>query len=169
MSLDVHLMAPGEEIMYSDNITHNLDSRAKTARKNFTQPVVYKRALEWLKRSGPWNSVLDFGAGYSTFRDQIKDTGTFYWAYDLDPAKSDLQTWDKPWCDLVLVSNVLNVQETEEQLTDTIRTLLSACLPEGTVIVNYPRSPRRLPLSPAEMKQIVNNLATKDRINVIWA
>lgn len=147
-----------------------MDPRIKTARKNFTQPVAYKRALEWLQEPGAFNGcILDFGAGYSTFSEAIRGWGLSYWAYDLDPAKSDLQKWDKPWCELVLVSNCLNIQETEDQLTETIRTFLSACLPGGTVIVNYPKSPRRLPISLQEMKQIVNNLATKDRINVIWA
>jgi len=121
---------------------HN-DSRTKTYRKNFTPKArVYRYALDHVITKHE-DDVLDFGCG--------KDN---YWSNRLSPQEYSIDGYDlsigeymiEKKYSVILVSNVLNVQETEDQLEDTLDSIMRFAQ-SGTIIVwNYPSGPRKMSL-----------------------
>ena len=121
---------------------HN-DSRTKTYRKNFTPKArVYRYALDHVITKHE-DDVLDFGCG--------KDN---YWSNRLSAQEYSIDGYDLSISEymiekkysVILVSNVLNVQETEDQLEDTLDSIMRFAQ-SGTIIVwNYPSGPRKMSL-----------------------
>jgi len=121
---------------------HN-DSRTKTYRKNFTPKArVYHYALDHVITKNE-DDVLDFGCG--------KDN---YWSNRLSQQEYSIDGYDLSISEymiekkysVILVSNVLNVQETEDQLEDTLDSIMRFAQ-SGTIIVwNYPSGPRKMSL-----------------------
>lgn len=71
--------------------------------------------------------------------------------YDLHPSYRD-PARDGRRYDLVIASNVLNVQETEEQLSRTLQHLHNISLHSGCqVLCNYPNNPRKLGINLATL------------------
>jgi hypothetical protein len=120
-----------------------MDTREKTYRKNFTpRGRVYHYALDHVITKHE-DDVLDFGCG--------KDK---YWSNRLGAQEYSIDGYDLsiPNCmtekkySVILVSNVLNVQETGKQLEDTLASIMSFSK-SGTLIVwNYPSAPRKMSL-----------------------
>ena len=163
------------------------DPRAKTARKKFGNgiPPVYRIGLEWCStpchHSGHIvRRVLDFGCGYARFADEFLKAGACYVATDLERkdfsdqplfeaelAKTDYQMADYipaemlhlcQGYELVMLSNVANVAESTEQLEQVIKEAWRLIDKGGSVLLNYPRSPRKLPLSFAALKNFIYEL-----------
>ena len=87
--------------------------------------------------------MLDFGCG--------KDN---YWSNRLSAQEYSIDGYDlsideymiEKKYSVILVSNVLNVQETEDQLEDTLDSIMRFAQ-SGTIIVwNYPSGPRKMSL-----------------------
>ena len=120
-----------------------MDTRTKTYRKNFTPKArVYHYALDHVITKHE-DDVLDFGCG--------KDN---YWSNRLSPQEYSIDGYDlsideymiEKKYSVILVSNVLNVQETEDQLEDTLDSIMRFAQ-SGTIIVwNYPSGPRKMSL-----------------------
>ena len=120
-----------------------MDTRTKTYRKNFTPKArVYHYALDHVITKHE-DDVLDFGCG--------KDN---YWSNRLSAQEYSIDGYDlsideymiEKKYSVILVSNVLNVQETEDQLEDTLDSIMRFAQ-SGTIIVwNYPSGPRKMSL-----------------------
>jgi hypothetical protein len=120
-----------------------MDTREKTYRKNFTPKArVYHYALDHVITKHE-DDVLDFGCG--------KDN---YWSNRLSAQEYSIDGYDlsideymiEKKYSVILVSNVLNVQETEDQLEDTLDSIMRFAQ-SGTIIVwNYPSGPRKMSL-----------------------
>lgn len=158
-----------------------IDERAKTARKRFGNgiPPVYRIGLEWchLGDNIPYH-VLDYGCGYARFADEFIKTGVHYVATDLVRQDFSYQPlFEEELCyderaayvpaehlhlcsgyDLVLAANCLNVQTNESQLEATIKEVWSLIDQGGSVLMNYPRSPRKLPYSFSEMEKKIREV-----------
>lgn len=63
--------------------------------------------------------------------------------------------------DIVFASNVLNVQETEEQLEETIIRIVGFCKNRGNFEWNYPDNPRKLNIANKGMVEKIKD--------VIWS
>ena len=134
---------------------HN-DSRTKTYRKNFTPKArVYRYALDHVITKHE-DDVLDFGCG--------KDN---YWSNRLRPQEYSIDGYDLSIAEymiekkysVILVSNVLNVQETEDQLEDTLDSIMRFAQ-SGTIIVwNYPSGPRKMSLEMDALHEYVKAAA----------
>ena len=134
---------------------HN-DSRTKTYRKNFTPKArVYHYALDHVITKHE-DDVLDFGCG--------KDN---YWSNRLRPQEYSIDGYDLSIAEymiekkysVILVSNVLNVQETEDQLEDTLDSIMRFAQ-SGTIIVwNYPSGPRKMSLEMDALHEYVKAAA----------
>lgn len=134
---------------------HN-DSRTKTYRKNFTPKArVYRYALDHVITKHE-DDVLDFGCG--------KDN---YWSNRLRPQEYSIDGYDLSIAEymiekkysVILVSNVLNVQETEDQLEDTLDSIMRFAQ-SGTIIVwNYPSGPRKMSLDMDALHEYVKAAA----------
>jgi 2-polyprenyl-3-methyl-5-hydroxy-6-metoxy-1,4-benzoquinol methylase len=118
------------------------------------------------KRLAAWSEgkrLLDFGCGYGQGAQYLAEAGWEWTGTDLEfrgithampipqggcwvsieglkKAIDDGAQWD-----VVCLSNVLNVQRTEEELADTIKLACAALKPGGFLVWNYPATPRYLP------------------------
>ena len=98
--------------------------------------------------------ILDFGAGkYAQHANALRRRGFNVTAHEF----GDNQNWRHDpnaltrRYDIVLVSNVLNVQSTIPMLRKTLAQIKNAIAPGGFAIANYPASPRKLGLSAQNM------------------
>lgn len=135
------------------------DSRIKTYRRNFTErAVIYKWFLNSsVERS---ESVLDFGCGADALMvGKLIEEG-FHDVSGVDlsiPCQPKLYRWKH-----ILLSNVLNVQESKEQIEDLAETLVKFGDPSGfTVYWNYPASPRKAGLGKQEAVRLFRELLTE--------
>ena len=121
---------------------HN-DSRTKTYRKNFTPKArVYLYALDHVINKHE-DDVLDFGCG--------KDN---YWSNRLSPQEYSIDGYDLSIAEymiekkysVILVSNVLNVQETVDQLECTLDSIMRFAQSGTRIVWNYPSQPRKMSL-----------------------
>ena len=133
-----------------------MDTRTKTYRKNFTPKArVYHYALDHVITKHE-DDVLDFGCG--------KDN---YWSNRLSAQEYSIDGYDlsideymiEKKYSVILVSNVLNVQETEDQLEDTLDSIMRFAQ-SGTIIVwNYPSGPRKMSLEMDALHEYVKAAA----------
>lgn len=131
-------------------MTETKDSRAKTYRKNFVGNAILPNKI--FNRINKYSKItlLDFGCGRDAhwvkrFRSEL-DVHCDGVDLDCDSHAAWLESYD-----IVFASNVLNVQETEEQLEETIKEIVSFCNDRGNFEWNYPESPRKLNLSNKEL------------------
>lgn len=154
-----------------------IDGRAKTARKILTNShssngigLVYQEAMRRAKGQGHIK-VLDFGCGYGQSKDLLQGVNDrlIWFGHDLvdrlttddspyEPffSRDELHNLHK-WCDMVLLSNVINVQETWMQLEETVTLALSCVKYGGQLLWNYPRAPRKMACDTADMKRLIWN------------
>lgn len=152
-----------------------MDTRAKTARKKIGNafPKVYQHFLEG---SYSPRRVLDYGCGYGQAREAIEAKGHLWFGTDLVqrvaeenfiPANELYTTKHRGTFKLILLSNVLNVQENEYQLTHLLDTLNWVAETNATLIANYPDKPRKMPgLTFQELQQMLRHRCWK--LNVVW-
>ena len=143
--------------------SHN-DSRTKTYRKNFTPKArVYHYALDHVITKHE-DDVLDFGCG--------KDN---YWSNRLRPQEYSIDGYDLSIAEymiekkysVILVSNVLNVQETVDQLEDTLDSIMRFAQ-SGTIIVwNYPSGPRKMSLDMDALHEYVKAAADDNGYTIL--
>ena len=135
------------------------DTRAKTYRKAFTpNALIPKLTREILKESDRlWtSSILDFGCGKDMITpNKWRCEEIFCDGIDLSipNTKPRLDSYD-----VIMVSNVLNVQETNEQLEETINEILSFCNDGTQIFWNYPTQPRKLGLGILQIQEILFDL-----------
>lgn len=105
--------------------------------------------------------ILDFGAGkYAQQTYRLREQGYRVDPYDLEENSADYHQPDRGnKYDIVMASNVLNVQETLIDLLKTILEIKSWVKDSDTslIVVNYPESPRYLPLSMADMRWLLES------------
>ena len=123
----------------------NKDTRTKTYRKAFTpKALIPKLTREKLTESDRLFdvSILDFGCGMGFYiPNKWREEKIFCDGCDLSlpNIKTRLHSYD-----VIMVSNVINVQETQEQLEETIKQILSFCHDGTQIFWNYPKQPRKL-------------------------
>jgi len=119
-----------------------MDTRIKTYRKNFTPKArVYHYAIEnvIIKKR---HDVLDFGAGEHNYW-SIKLCREGYSCDGYDLSLPDYTMRDA--YEVIMVSNVLNVQETRNQLRETIKQIMSFSKSGTRIVWNYAETPRKMP------------------------
>lgn len=166
-----------------------IDGRAKTARKILTNGhssngigLVYREAMRRVKGQGTI-TVLDFGCGYGQSKALLEGVNDRlrWWGTDLVNRFPDDRDLDdcflyQPWntlvekADMVLLSNVINVQETWAQLVEVLDKALSCVKYGGQLILNYPRSPRKLPCETMAMERLIRGKLAVERpdVQMVW-
>jgi hypothetical protein len=126
----------------SDIKTANATSRSGGAVGG--HPVTIKYVKQYAK---PKMSILDFGAGSQAKQAQeLKAEGMDVTAYDFGhnakPGLHDPNALDRQY-HMVYASNVLNVQDSPQDLATTIQEIAASVAPGGMFIGNLPDSPRK--------------------------
>jgi hypothetical protein len=125
-----------------------MDTRTKTERPRWTPKArVYHYAVDNVINKAKDNT-LDFGSGKARFWEN--KLGRKH--YNID--SFDLSLTDRtlhPYYTVVLVSNVLNVQETVSQLEDTLADIMSFAKSGTRIVWNYP-SPRKMDMGIMEIE-----------------
>ena len=135
------------------------DSREKTYRKAFTpNALIPKLARKILTESDrlDYTTILDFGCGKDMLiPNKWREEKIWCDGHDLSllNKKPRLDSYD-----VIMVSNVLNVQETNEQLEETINEILSFCHDGTQILWNYPTQPRKLGLGILQIQEILFDL-----------
>lgn len=145
-----------------------IDTRALTARKSQGGKVakVYQEAMRRVKGQGCLR-ILDFGCGYGQSYDLLYSVNDriIWHGHDLHQRVSSdcyFERSDLPsiaqWCDIVLLSNVLNVQESWYDLKETLILAITSVRWGGQLIWNYPKDPRRMPeMTLAKLQEIIKD------------
>lgn len=113
--------------------------------------------------------ILDFGAGTKAIHTMaLRQQGYNVTAFDIganiDPAIHDPNALAKRW-DVVYASNVLNVQPSPADLISLVMLLADLVKKGGTLIANYPPSPRKSGLPVATVDTILqSHFATVTRV-----
>lgn len=125
-------------------MTDEQQAMVKTARSAGAvgrDPIVYRHFLHVMDVPTTC-SVLDFGSGPQAVHAQrLSEAGYDVTAYDL--GMDDYVDLSGRTFDVVLCSNVLNVQPTREAVEGVLAELRSFCHPSSIVLMNYPASPRK--------------------------
>ena len=94
--------------------------------------------------------ILDYGAGPAMLHTlRLREVGFMVDAYDIGDncTKDHLPILPVGEYDVVMASNVFNVQPTICDLRWTIRETYRALVPGGRLVANWPNSPRKVPLN----------------------
>lgn len=105
--------------------------------------------------------ILDFGAGWKALHTaRLRAAGLDCVAWDFgrnfDPRMHYGQALRRTY-DLVLASNVLNVQGTSHALGGCVAELAQATGAGGQMVANYPAAPRKLGLSPGQVERVLQS------------
>lgn len=114
----------------------------KTARYSGAVGNKLTAVSQWAIKLGyPGLKILDFGCGL-----KHKQTNKLR-KYDLDVTPHDFEinsSLPGSEFDIIMLSNVLNVQEKQEQVLEVLLSCKNLLAPGGYVLANYPQSPRRI-------------------------
>lgn len=104
-------------------------------------------------------SILDFGAGKDAVHTKwLRGQGFNVTAYDFGDncieGLHDKDALSKKY-KIVMASNVINVSSSYDMLVGTLRQMYNSLESGGTLIMNYPASPRKMDLTAKELESII--------------
>lgn len=104
-------------------------------------------------------SILDFGAGKDAVHTKwLKGQGFNVTAYDFGEncidGLHDKDALNREYR-IVMASNVINVSSSYDMLVGTLRQMYNSLEGGGTLIMNYPASPRKMDLTAKELEAII--------------
>lgn len=107
-------------------------------------------------------TILDFGAGKDAIHTRwLREQGFNVTAYDFGENCIDgLHDRDalKKQYKVIMASNVINVSCSYAMLLKTLKQMYDSLEYGGTLIMNYPASPRKMNLSAKELESIIENM-----------
>ncbi len=123
--------------------------------------LVPKVVLKLAKDTGNMakQEVIDFGAGKEAIHTKwLRKKGLNVEAHEIGDNSNyrihNVCATLHPY-DIVMASNILNVQPTYHALKETLMELRCLTRPYGMLVCNYPAVPRKLPLNTEEMELIL--------------
>lgn len=107
-------------------------------------------------------TILDFGAGKDAIHTQwLKEQGFNVTAYDFGDncidGLHDKDALNKQY-KVIMASNVINVSSSYTMLFETLKQMYDSLEYGGTLIMNYPASPRKMNLTAAELERIIEDI-----------
>lgn len=115
-------------------------------------------------------SILDFGAGKGALHTKwLREEGFNVTAYDFgDNVIDGVHEKDalSRKYDVVCASNVLNVQSSLNMLLETLTQMYNSLKPGGTLICNYPASPRKMQLTAIQVAALIKSMLDRNAVRV---
>ena len=113
-------------------------------------------------------SILDFGAGKSAvqtlaLRAEGYDVTAYEFGNNVDVNLHSENALKRKY-DVIYASNVINVLSTIKMVSETLSQIHKSLAEGGIFIANYPASPRKLPASVSDMKIMLEEFFTVERI-----
>jgi DNA topoisomerase IB len=110
----------------------------------------------------PEDKILDFGAGKDAAHAKaLKEKGLDITAYEFGNNSKeglhDPKALEKKY-NIVYASNVLNVQSSEQMLRNTLEEIKGSLEDKGTVVFNYPESPRKSNLLASDVSKVITDI-----------
>lgn len=138
------------------NVTSRSNGASARNKDGSIRAIVPKYVAEHI---GKECAILDFGAGKGALHTKwLREEGFDVTAYDfganLVEGLHDEHALDKQY-DVVFASNVLNVQSSTVMLWETIRQLYVSLEYGGTLICNYPASPRKMDATASDVARVI--------------
>lgn len=139
-----------------------MDPRTETARAWKTTKV-----SQYVQENLKSGSILDFGCGkfcaqLLPLRDAGRDAdGYDIWFEDHEPPEGGIYSRQRlPFrrYDIVMLSNLINIQRTPEELRETLLEAQAFVNPGGCLVMNYPKDPRRLDWTSDTMRDFVEKV-----------
>jgi len=143
---DVQVVGAGRDLFTPDEIAA-VTKTARVWKITATAKAARRLAPDFMPEGG---TVLDFGAGKQTTPDKYYGKGLVDDGYDVTlydfsentgPMHNPEALGDQ--YDMVMASNVLNVQSSEDMLDMTLDQLSRSVNKDGRVIANFPGTPRK--------------------------
>ena len=107
-------------------------------------------------------TILDFGAGKDAIHTKwLKEQGFNVTAYDFgDNCVEGIHDKDalKKQYKVIMASNVINVSSSSTMLLETLKQIYDSLEYGGTLIMNYPASPRKMNLTATELEHIIESI-----------
>lgn len=147
----------------SSQHSNTMDTRTKTERPRWTPKArVYHYALKHVIKKEK-DDILDFGSGKARYWENKLGRKHYHIeSYDLSLTDRTL----RPYYTVILVSNVLNVQETMSQLEDTLADIMSFAKSGTRIVWNYP-SPRKMDLGIMEIEDYMIAAAEDEGFTIL--
>jgi len=134
--------------------------------KNAIVPRILPQLMRSIPPSNTPKAILDFGCGKDMIHvNALREQGFNVEGYDISLPETEIFIKGRNY-DIIYLSNVLNVQSTEEMIEDLINDVWYRLHPSGYLVANYPQSPRYLGWSTEKMlKWLQFNFASVVRVN----
>jgi len=106
------------------------------------------------------HTILDYGAGRDAVHAQtLRDSGLNVTAHEFGQNRNERHDADalERQYHLVYASNVLNTQSSPEMMARTLDQIRASVRPGGGFVGNYPVSPRKSALKPADVEALLRD------------
>ena len=152
-----------EEIRVANSTSRSNGASAKN-KDGSIRAVVPKYVSSFVNKKA---TILDYGAGKGAIHTQwLKEQGFDVTAYDFGEncveGIHDKNALNKQY-KVIMASNVINVSSSWDMLLETLRQMYDSLEYGGTLIMNYPASPRKMNLTARELENIIETIF-KDKI-----
>ena len=147
-----------EEIRVA-NSTSRISGASAKNKDGSIRAIVPRYVLSSVNKN---DTILDFGAGKGAIHTKwLREHGFDVTAYDFGDncvdGLHDKYALNKQY-KVIMASNVINVSSSYEMLFETLRQMYDSLEYGGTLIMNYPASPRKMNFTATELEHIIDNI-----------
>ena len=147
-----------EEIRVANSTSRTGGASAKN-KDGSIRAVVPRYVLSSVNKN---DTILDFGAGKGAIHTKwLREHGFDVTAYDFGnncvEGLHDKDALSKQY-KVIMASNVINVSSSYTMLLETLKQMYDSLEYGGTLIMNYPASPRKMDLTAIELENIIKNM-----------
>ena len=151
-------MFTNEEIRVA-NATSRTNGASARNKDGSVRAVVPRYVSSFVSKNA---TILDFGAGKDAIHTKwLREQGFNVTAYDFGDkcidGVHDKNALDKQY-KVIMASNVINVSSSYDMLLKTLKQMYDSLEYGGTLIMNYPASPRKMNLTAGELEYIIENM-----------
>lgn len=147
-----------EEIRVANSTSRSNGASAKN-KDGSVRAIVPRYVSSFVSKN---ETILDFGAGKDAIHTKwLRDQGFNVTAYDFGDncieGLHDKNALSKQY-KVVMGSNVINVSSSYDMLLETLKQIYDSLEYGGTLIMNYPASPRKMNLMAGDLENIIENM-----------